>query len=154
MLLILESYITMATKKTSSTAKKATSSTTASKKKAVKKTAPKPASESAVKAAAPAAPKTAAKKASTAVSSVKTTIVHAKVNIGWGNTLYIRGEGAGLSWDSGIPMDCKGDDAWSWSSKQVQGRIVFKFLLNDEIWSVGDDLSASAGSTTTCYPSF
>jgi hypothetical protein len=144
----------MATKKTTSAAKKAPSSTAAPKKKAVKKTAAKSAAAPVEKAPAPAKPKAPAKKAAPAASSAKTTMVHAKVNIGWGNTLYIRGEGAGLSWDSGIPMDCKGDDAWSWSSKNVQGRIVFKFLLNDEIWSVGDDLSASAGSTTTCYPSF
>ncbi len=48
-------------------------------------------------------------------------IVEANVDVGFGNTLFIRGEGPGLSWEHGTPMRCAGASTWEWSSDQVQG---------------------------------
>ena len=113
-----------------------------------------PAKAAATKATKPAAAKTSKSPASGKASGPVTIIV-AKYDIGLGNSLYIRGEGAGLSWDAGTLMENVGSDVWVWTTNQmVEGLIAFKFLINDEIWSAGDNMSASAGETTTLTPYF
>jgi len=125
--------------------------------------APPPAAKPtpAAKAAAPAkaAPAKTAPAKSTKSAATKAnppvTIIVAKYDIGHGNNLYIRGEGADLSWESGIQMENVGRDVWVWTTNQIaEGMVAFKFLINDEIWSTGDNLSASAGETTTLTPYF
>ncbi len=69
-------------------------------------TPPAPATKaSAKKTAAPAVKKTVAKRSPTNIT--------AHANIGFGNTLYLRGDGPGLNWDKGVPLDCLSDDKWS-----------------------------------------
>lgn len=80
-------------------------------------------------------------------------VISARINIGFGNALYIRGEGPGLSWNKGTLLDCVSADLWKISLKG--GRpVVFKFLINDEIWNTGDDLFAELGSDSVYTPSF
>src|SRR3954469_12434810 len=43
------------------------------------------------------------------------TKIEAQIDVGFGNALYIRGEGPGLSWESGVLMTCVSDDRWSTS---------------------------------------
>ena len=119
--------------------------------KAAEKPTPAPAAKAAAKPAAPSK----AGKAAAAKSGAPVTIVVAKYDVGHGNSLYIRGEGAGLSWESGILMDNVGNDVWVWTTTQIaEGMVAFKFLINDEIWSAGDNMSASTGETTTLTPNF
>src|SRR5262245_18623488 len=40
------------------------------------------------------------------------TTITARYDVGFGNSLFIRGEGPGLSWDQGITMECLGNDLW------------------------------------------
>ncbi len=82
------------------------------------------------------------------------TKIAAKIDIGFGNTLYIRGEGPGLSWEKGIPLDCVADDLWSITLAETARPVVFKFLVNDLTWSVGDDYLAQPGSVTELIPAF
>ncbi|KAB2926155.1 MAG: hypothetical protein F9K25_16395 [Candidatus Contendobacter sp.] len=83
------------------------------------------------------------------------TVIVAKYDVGHGNNLFIRGEGAGLNWESGIQMENAGNDVWVWTTNETgQTPVSFKFLINDESWSVGDNMSAPVGETTTLYPSF
>ena len=83
------------------------------------------------------------------------TVVVAKYDVGFGNSLYIRGEGAGLSWEAGILMENVGNDVWVWTTSEIADEdLAFKFLVNDESWSAGDNLSAALGETTTLYPCF
>jgi len=85
------------------------------------------------------------------------TVIVAKYDVGFGNSLYIRGEGAGLSWDTSVLMKNVENDVWVWTTNEMtEGMVSFKFLINDstEHWSSGDNLSASAGETTTVSPSF
>lgn len=84
----------------------------------------------------------------------KTHAIVARVDVGWGNTLYIRGEGGCLSWDIGLPMICSGDDRWVWSCRAEQTPRQFKFLINDEIWATGDNLEMSGADITVCSPRF
>lgn len=132
----------MATKKA---AKKAV------KKDAVKKTAVK---KTAVKktVAKKVAKKVAAKKTVKKAASPLTTVI-AKVDIGWGNNLYIRGEGGGLDWDKGLLMDCVDGD-WTWSTASAKEGVVFKFVINDEIWAEGENLTVAAGGTSVSSPTF
>ncbi|WP_221029470.1 hypothetical protein [Actomonas aquatica] len=128
----------------------------APKKVAAKKTA--------VKRAAPVKPapakkvvtkKAPAKKAAAATKvEVADTVVTAKINIGFGNTMHLRGSGPGLSWDGGVPMNCAGDDEWTITLSGATAPIVFKFLVNDLTWSVGDDFVVEPGSTVVLEPSF
>ena len=122
--------------------------------------APAPASakpaESA-KTTKPAVSAKAAKSAAPAKTGAPVTIIVAKHDAGYGNNLYIRGEGAGLSWETGALMKNVENDVWVWTTNETaKGAISFKFLLNDstEHWSIGDNLSASTGETTTVIPYF
>ena len=122
-------------------------------KKAAKKAPARKAAAPVVEAAgtAPAQP-TPARKAAARKFPVKTvTTIVAQVDVGWGNNLYIRGEGAGLSWDHGKLMDWT-DGAWTWTTTQATGPIAFKFLKNDEIWSPGDNLTVEPGGTSLTSP--
>ena len=73
---------------------------------------------------------------------------------GFGNSLYLRGEGPGLSWDRGVLMECTGDDRWTYTVGESIRPVVFKFLINDMTWSNGEDYTAKPGSTTVCTPQF
>jgi hypothetical protein len=118
-----------------------------------KKTTPsKPAP--AAKAPAKKAParKPAAKPVAKA-SSKKTTII-AKVDVGWGNSLYLRGQGGGLSWDVGELMTCLKNDEWSWSAPAKDGAITFKFIRNDLHWALGPNQTVRAGAASVSTPTF
>ncbi len=101
-----------------------------------------------VKPAAPK-PKSAAKN-----PFVIPTTITTKVDIGFGNTLYIRGEGPGLSWDKGIPMDCVADDEWQIVVKEAAQPMVFKVLVNDLSWNTGADYSVAPGASVALNPIF
>ena len=137
-------------------AAKPASETTA--KVAEKPAAPTPKPEPKPAPATPAptpAPKAAAKPAAPAKTAAPVTIVVAKYDVGHGNSMFIRGEGPGLSWESGTAMKNSGNDVWVWTTSAVrEGVVSFKFLINDESWAAGDNLTAQAGETTTYYPSF
>ncbi len=80
------------------------------------------------------------------------TVIQANVDIGFGNSLYVRGEGPGLSWDRGVIMDCVKDDLWAFTIAAAARPIVFKFLVNDETWCTGDDYVVEPGNKITLVP--
>jgi len=82
------------------------------------------------------------------------TFISAKIDIGFGNHLYIRGEGPGLSWDHGVAMDCTGADLWTTSIKNAATPTIFKVLVNDLSWSAGPDYVAKPGKSLTITPTF
>ena len=121
-----------------------------------------PSKKSAKKAPAKKAPakKVAAKKAPVkkaakkAVKKVTKTSVIAQVDVGFGNTLYIRGEGGGLSWNKGIPMENISPYEWAFESQKKDGDLVCKLLINDEIWAEGENEAVAAGTRHICSPDF
>lgn len=141
------------TKKTA--AKKVAAKKTVAKKAVKKAVAKKVATKKAVakKVAAPAAPakKAAVKKASTPV--LPTTIT-AHVDVGFGNTLYLRGDGPGLSWEKGIVMDCASDERWEWNTYEAKSPFEFKVLINDQEWAVGENETAHPGKVANVSPVF
>ena len=86
--------------------------------------------------------------------SETTTEIAARIDVGMGNALFIRGQGDGLSWDKGTPLECKGASTWVWSSRQASDKLVFKLLLNDTVWAKGEDLVVEAGRRVEVVPGF
>lgn len=131
-------------------------------KKTNKTSAVKPAAApkraAAKKATVKAEAKQPAKKAACATkkcaSAGTLTRVFVKFDAGWGNQLYIRGNGGGLSWDKGVLMQCVNDDEWLWEKKISDPQVSFKILLNDSVWACGEDLVVPVGETAWLTPSF
>jgi hypothetical protein len=82
------------------------------------------------------------------------TTVAAKIDVGLGNTLFIRGQGDGLNWEQGTPLHCAGPSTWLWTTKGAKEKVVFKLLLNDQVWSQGEDLTVEAGKRVEVVPVF
>jgi hypothetical protein len=89
-----------------------------------------------------------------ALSEGETEIV-ADVDIGWGNKLFIRGEGCGLSWEKGIPMQNIESRLWHWKCpEKCAENFQYKVLINDHIWALGENMTASRGTWNRIEPSF
>jgi hypothetical protein len=121
------------------------------------KPAPAPAPVASKAVPAPVAP-VVAKTAPVAVPPVQrkpvVTTISARINIGFGNILTIRGEGAGLSWDAGVPMTCLADDLWQIKLGESARGFVFKVLVNDLTWNTGPDYTLASGASLTVTPEF
>jgi hypothetical protein len=52
--------------------------------------------------------------------------------IGIGNRLFIRGDGPGLSWDKGVPLQFVSIGKWRWETAETTGPVKFKLYKNDE----------------------
>jgi hypothetical protein len=116
--------------------------------------APKFTGEPRIKAPPPSAPKSRnGDQAAVAVPPAATAIT-AQIDVGFGNTLFLRGEGPGLSWEKGVPLGCSAGDRWSISLPVAARPVVFKFLLNDKIWSTGEDFVLKPGASGTFTPAF
>ncbi len=130
---------------------------TAAKKSASKKTvAKKSAAAKPVKVAKKTAKVSRTRKkvvAKTVKAAPATTIV-AKIDVGFGNQLFIRGNGADLNWDRGIELDNTAPNEWRLTSGEIQDDIECKFLINDRVWSSGDNLTLKAGGELVFEPTF
>lgn len=51
--------------------------------------------------------------------------------IGIGNRLFIRGEGPGLSWDEGVPLQFVSIGKWRWETPAATAPVRFKLYKND-----------------------
>ena len=83
-----------------------------------------------------------------------TTTIIAKIDVGFGNQLFIRGDGANLNWDQGMAMDNITRDEWRLSSSEIREDIQCKFLINDRLWSSGENLTLKAGEKLFFEPKF
>ena len=86
-------------------------------------------------------------------SSAKPVTIEAKIDVGFGNTLYLRGEGLGLSWTQGVPLTCVDGKTWKWTGETME-QLKFKLLINDKVWSQGEDLVATPGQRVEISPAF
>ena len=75
------------------------------------------------------------------------------MDVGFGNSLYLRGQGAGLNWERGVPLACVDSKTWRWSQK-LTDPICFKLLLNDSVWAAGTDVTAKPGQRIKLAPAF
>ena len=119
------------------------------KKATNKKAAPKTAKKTTKKATNKTAP---AKKVTP--KAVQLTRITARVDVGFGNQLYIRGEGGGLDWEQGIIMENISPYEWQFTTHFPSKQIEFKFLINDELWAEGGSLSVATGKSSISSPNF
>jgi hypothetical protein len=81
------------------------------------------------------------------------TTIDVKLDVGFGNAVFLRGQGGGLTWERGVPLSCVDGKTWRWSGK-VKDPITFKPLINDKIWSAGSDLTVKPGQKVEIKPIF
>ena len=113
-----------------------------------------PAKKRRTSAAPTPAPKPATPSATVVVRAPVFTTITARIDIGFGNALYLRGEGADLSWDRGTLMNCIADNCWSLELPASTRPVIFKFLVNDLSWSAGQDYVVAPGDTLAITPTF
>ena len=53
--------------------------------------------------------------------------------IGIGNRLFIRGDGPGLSWERGVPLQFVSIGKWRWETNDASAPVQFKLYKNDEL---------------------
>ena len=99
------------------------------------------------------APSIPARETKPSVAAKPVTTIEAKIDVGFGNRLFLRGEGAGLSWDHGTPLTCVDGKTWRWQA-EAPDKLKFKLLLNDAVWAAGEDLVATPGARVEVTPAF
>lgn len=87
----------------------------------------------------------AAAPAEASVSSDGTTRLLATAYIGIGNKLFIRGDGPGLSWDKGVPMQFVSIGKWGWSTDDATAPIACKLYKNDETAALSGEIFLEPG---------
>ena len=103
---------------------------------------------------APSAAPVAAPAVKPAASKPVKTTISAKIDVGLGNALFVRGEGPGLSWEKGLAMENVQNDLWRVVIEESARSYTFKFLINDTTWSAGPDFTAACGTSVTVTPEF
>jgi hypothetical protein len=122
---------------------------------ATKLTAPAPARKSTVapkiKAQAPSEPPAPA--IVTKPKGGRITIV-ANVDVGYGNSVYVRGDEPFLHWAKGTALGNIAGNKWEIVLTGIDRPFEFKFLVNDSAWSTGGNYTVSPGDTVTLTPAF
>jgi len=67
-----------------------------------------------------------------AVSADGATRLLVTAYIGIGNRLFIRGDGPGLNWSKGMPLQFVSIGKWSWETADTAAPVKFKLYKNDE----------------------
>lgn len=88
------------------------------------------------------------------VKGGKRSTVLVKYDIGFGNMLYIRGQGAGLNWDKGQMMKNVGPDEWKWETDLPFNECEFKVVINDQMYEAGDNHHLARGAKVEYTPRF
>jgi len=66
--------------------------------------------------------------------------------IGIGNKLYLRGEGPGLSWDKGVPLQFVSIGRWRWETGDATAPVTCKVYKNDKIEAPLGPLTLAPGT--------
>ena len=83
------------------------------------------------------------------------TTVRVHYDVGYGNSMSIRGSDYPLWWDEGREMRNTDTDVWEFEIERIEsGTFEYKLLINDSTWSNGDNYEVTAGSTVDIYPTF
>ncbi len=88
------------------------------------------------------------------IAKKKKTKITVKFDAGFPNNLFIRGRGADLSWDKGIPLNNVQADEWIWETDRPFATCEFKILINDELYEAGDNHVVQCGAQVIYTPRF
>lgn len=83
-----------------------------------------------------------------------TTRIIVKYDVGFNNSVYLRGEGADLSWDRGILLKNIRADEWLWETNILFSKCEFKVLINDRQYELGENHHLQCGTSFEYTPSF
>ena len=83
--------------------------------------------------------------AEASASSDGATRLLATAYIGIGNKLFIRGDGPGLSWEKGVPMQFVSIGKWGWATHDATAPIRAKLYKNDEITGMTGEITLGPG---------
>ncbi|HEY0943858.1 MAG TPA: hypothetical protein VGD81_01280 [Opitutaceae bacterium] len=72
-----------------------------------------------------------------ALSTDGATRLIATAYIGIGNKLFLRGDGPGLSWDKGVPLQFVSIGKWRWETADAAAPITAKLYKNDQVECTG-----------------
>ena len=74
--------------------------------------------------------------------------------IGIGNKPYLRGEGPGLNWDEGVPMNFIEIGKWAWSPSRKNASLTVQLYRNDNDPDQTGKIEVKAGEKIEITPSF
>ena len=74
--------------------------------------------------------------------------------IGIGNKPYLRGEGPGLSWDEGVPMNFIEIGKWAWSPSRKNASLKVQLYRNDNDPDQSGKIDVQAGEKIEITPDF
>ena len=94
------------------------------------------------------------KKDSVQKNNTGTTSVIANVMIGIGNKPFLRGEGPGLSWDEGVPMNFIEIGKWSWSPPKKNASLTVQLYRNDNDPDKSGKIEVKPGEKIEITPDF
>ena len=84
-------------------------------------------------------------KAESSASSDGATRLLVTAYIGIGNKLFIRGDGPGLSWDRGAPMQFVSIGKWGWASHDATAPVRCKLYKNDDTAALSGEVTLEPG---------
>ena len=87
-------------------------------------------------------------------TSTGTTSIVANVMIGIGNKPYLRGEGPGLSWEEGVPMNFIEIGKWAWSPTRKNASLTVQLYRNDNDPDKTGKIEVKAGEKVEITPTF
>lgn len=73
---------------------------------------------------------------------------------GYPNALYLRGQGANLSWEKGIEMKNIRSNQWVWETTEPFTSCEFKVLINDKEYEIGNNHILTCGASIQYTPHF
>jgi hypothetical protein len=82
------------------------------------------------------------------------TSLVATAYIGIGNKLFLRGEGPGLSWESGVPMQFLAIGKWGWTTTDATAAVTCRVYRNDDTPMLDENIVIAPGAKTEIAPRF
>lgn len=92
--------------------------------------------------------------ATTGQNNKTKTRITVKYDVGFNNVLYLRGQGANLSWDRGVALKNVKADEWVWETDANFSSGEFKVLINDRLYETGTNHPFKAGANINYTPKF
>ncbi|MGC3999377.1 MAG: alpha-amylase family glycosyl hydrolase [Anaeromyxobacter sp.] len=90
------------------------------------------------------------------VPSSATTTIRVHYDVGFGNSVAIRGSVSPLTWTKGAAAQWTTGNIWVYTTTDIAAgtRFEYKPLRNDVTWSTGSNYVGTGGATMDIYPSF
>ncbi len=82
------------------------------------------------------------------------TKITIQYDVGFSNAIFLRGKGATLSWDKGIPLKNTKTNEWVWETAIPFTTCEFKVLINDKEYEIGDNHLLTCGASVHYTPKF